>query len=180
MARFVALLRGINVGGNNIIKMTDLKACFESDGFEDVTTFIQSGNVLFTAKGSRGAPLTKRVEAMLEKRFGYRATVVIRSDREMSAVIEEAPKGFGKSSARRYDVIFLMPPVTAAKALAVLPRNPDVDDVSAGPGVVYYSRLASKATQSRLSKVVSLPIYKSVTIRNWNTTTKLHALLDAQ
>ena len=60
-----------------------------------------------------------------------------------------------------------------------MPAKPGVDQAHPGPGVLYFSRLIAKATSSRLGKVVALPIYKSMTIRNWNTTTKLLQLLDA-
>ena len=83
MARYVALLRGINVGGNNMIKMADLKACFEDGGFTDVSTYIQSGNVLFTATGAASA-IPAEVERILRSSFShYDASVVIRSKRQM-------------------------------------------------------------------------------------------------
>ncbi|HET7235616.1 MAG TPA: DUF1697 domain-containing protein [Actinomycetota bacterium] len=178
MPSYVALLRGINVGGRNPIRMPALKACFEANGFEDVATYIQSGNVLFASRETRAAELAPRIEAMLGEAFSYDATVVVRSHRQVRAVVERAPKGFGAEPARyRYDVIFLKEPLTARAAMAHVPTNPAVDRAHAGTGVLYFSRLTSKATQSRLSKIVSSPIYPSVTIRNWNTTTKLLAML---
>jgi uncharacterized protein (DUF1697 family) len=59
-----------------------------------------------------------------------------------------------------------------------VPTTPGVDGVHAGTGVLYFSRLIAKATQSRLNKIISSPIYPSVTIRNWNTTTKLRSMMD--
>jgi uncharacterized protein (DUF1697 family) len=116
MGRYVALLRGINVGGNNIIRMADLRACLEADGFDDVRTYIQSGNVLFTASGS-AATLTARLERTLSKEFGYEATVAVRSARQLRAIVDGAPEGFGADRERyRSDVIFLMPPLTPARA----------------------------------------------------------------
>jgi len=178
MTIYVALLRGINVGGNNLIKMPALKAAFEADGFEDVATYIQSGNVLFSTSGSGNAALTDRIEAMLAEAFDYVPTVVVRSQKQMRAIVDSAPKGFGGQPAKyRYDVIFLKEPLTAAKAIKEVPGNPAVDTADAGKGVLYFSRLTAKATASRLNKIVSSPIYPSVTIRNWNTTTKLLSLM---
>ena len=71
MTTYVALLRGINVGGKNLIRMPALKACFEENGFEDVATYIQSGNVLFASSETRNAALTDRIEAMLAESFDY-------------------------------------------------------------------------------------------------------------
>ncbi len=181
MPTYAALLRGINVGGKNRIKMPALKAAFEEVGFDDVATYIQSGNVLFTASGIRAAELARRVETMLAETFDYEPTVVVRSQRQMRAIVDGAPKGFGGQPARyRYDVIFLKEPLSAKAALQSVPTRPGVDMAHAGPGALYFSRLTAKASQSRLSKIVSSPIYPSVTIRNWNTTTKLLSLMDAR
>jgi uncharacterized protein (DUF1697 family) len=178
MTTYVALLRGINVGGKNLIKMPALKACFEENGFEDVATYIQSGNVLFASSETKTAALTDRIEAMLAESFDYIPTVVVRSRKQMRAIVDGAPKGFGSRPADyRYDVIFLKEPLTASKGLKEVPTNPAVDTANAGTGVLYFSRLTAKATASRLGKIISSPIYPSVTIRNWNTTTKLLSLM---
>jgi uncharacterized protein (DUF1697 family) len=180
MARFVALLRGINVGGNNVIRMADLRACLEAEGFVDVRTYIQSGNVLFTASESP-AILTTRLERALSARFGYEATVAVRSARQVRAIIDAAPEGFGADRDRfRSDVLFLLPPLTPARAIADVPTREGVDRIWTGPGVLYFERLAARAPQSLLSKIVSLPIYRSLTIRNWATTCTLLEMLEAQ
>jgi uncharacterized protein (DUF1697 family) len=181
MARYVALLRGINVGGKNPIPMPALKAAFEEHGFEDVRTHIQSGNVMFSTGTSKQAELTRRVERMLSAAFPYEASVVLRSRSQMRAIVERAPKGFGAQPARyRYDVIFLKPPLTARTVVGSVPTNEEVDRIWAGTGVVYFSRLTSRAAQSRLPRVISMPNYQSMTIRNRNTTTKLTELVDAE
>jgi uncharacterized protein (DUF1697 family) len=178
MTRYVALLRGINVGGKNLIKMPDLKACFEANGFENVSTYIQSGNVVFEAADRPSAQLTRGIELMLAEAFDYVPTVVVRNRKQMRAIVERAPKGFGAEPKKyRYDVFFLKEPLTATAAMKHLPTNPAVDQAHAGTGVLYVSRLTAKATQSRLNRIISSPIYPSVTIRNWNTTTKLLELM---
>ena len=99
MPRYVALLRGINVGGKNPIPMPALKACFEDAGFEDVGTYIQSGNVVFTGPSSSQAALTDRVERTIRKAFAhYEASVVVKSRSQMRAVVDKAPKGFGRGA----------------------------------------------------------------------------------
>ena len=171
--RYVALLRGINVGGNNLIKMTELKTCFEAQGLKDVATYIQSGNVIFTS-AARSADVGRRLEAAIAAKFGCRISVVIRSQKEMETIVERAPRGFGGEPAKyRYDVIFLNAPLTPAEAMAKVATRAGVDQARPGTGVLYFSRLISKASQSQLARIVSLPIYKSMTIRNWRTTTTL-------
>jgi uncharacterized protein (DUF1697 family) len=179
MSRYVALLRGINVGGKNLLKMTALRACFEKDGFQDVATYIQSGNVLFTSAGSERQRLARRIEDLLAATFTYRASVVLRTRKHMQDIVGNAPDGFGAHPAKyRYDVIFLKDPLTAATAMKSVLTRQGVDQARAGVGVVYFSRLISKASQSRLSRLVSLPIYQSMTIRNWNTTTTLLRMME--
>ena len=179
MIRCVALLRGINVGGKNLIKMPALKAAFEADGFGDVATYIQSGNVLFSSDQSGTAQLTDRIEAMLAEAFDYVPTVVVRSRKQMRMIVDRAPKGFGAEPATyRYDVIFLKEPLSAKSAIKDVPVHPEVDASHAGTGVLYFSRLIARATASRLGKIVASPIYPNVTTRNWNTTTKLLSIME--
>jgi uncharacterized protein (DUF1697 family) len=174
---YVALLRGINVGGKNLISMPSLKACFEANGFDEVMTYIQSGNVVF-GSDTRREELARRIEQMLAATFDYVPTVAVRSRRQMRAIVDRAPKAFGSQPAKyRYDVIFLKEPLTAQTAMRNVPTKPGVDTAHAGTGVLYFSRLTSKATQSQLSKIISSPIYPSITIRNWNTTTKLLGMM---
>ncbi|MGH9196783.1 MAG: DUF1697 domain-containing protein [Acidimicrobiia bacterium] len=179
MNLYVALLRGVNVGGSNLIKMSALKVCFEAEGFRDVATYIQSGNVLFTAGRMNQQALTGQIEKVLSKTFAYQSRVIVRSFEQMKAIVERAPKGFGgRPNAYRYDVIFLKHPLTADEAMKSMTAKPGVDRVFAGDGVLYFSRLISKATESHLSRVIGKPVYQSMTIRNWNTTAKLLELME--
>ena len=180
MTQYVALLRGINVGGKNLIKMTDLKACFEAQSFEDVRTYIQSGNVLFSATRIAQAKLTKQIEDTLSKTFNYQSLVVLRSLKQMKDVVENAPKDFGsKPATYRYDVLFLKEPLTAKAAMKSISLKEGVDEAFSAKGVLYFSRLDSKATQSHLNRIASMQVYQNMTLRNWNTTTKLLDLMEA-
>ncbi len=176
--KYLALIRGINVGGNNIIKMTALKTCFEELGFLNVATYIQSGNVVFTSPEKDVNALCEKIEDAIAKKFGCKTWVILVTDMHLKNIVEEAPKDFGKDpSTYRYDVMFLKNPLTAKQAIKDIPLKEGVDTVYVGKGVIYFSRLIRKATQSRLSKIIGLPIYKQMTIRNWNTTTKLIELI---
>ncbi|MGD8868416.1 MAG: DUF1697 domain-containing protein [Gemmatimonadales bacterium] len=175
---YLALLRGINVGGKNILKMAELRACFEDMGFDDVATYIQSGNVLFTASGRSRRRLVGEIEKALSRRFDYTSRLVVVSQNELDNVVKDSPKGFGeKPGEYRYDVIFLKEPLTAREAMKSVRTREGVDEAHVGKGVLYFSRLTAKATQSHLPKLTQLPIYQQMTVRNWNTTTKLLSLL---
>jgi len=180
MSIYVALLRGINVGGKNIIKMIDLKGCFEGLSLENVATYIQSGNVIFSTGEAEQPSLEDRLEKALSSAFHYESTVVVRSYEEMKNTVNQAPPGFGSEpDTYRYDVIFLKQPLTSSEAMRSITTREGVDQAFGAEGVLYFSRLISRASQSRLTRIISLPIYQNLTIRNWNTTTKLASLMQA-
>lgn len=179
--QYLALLRGINVGGKNIIKMVDLKASFEEMGFSNVLTYIQSGNVLLQSEEKDKAVLTTKIEKGLSKRFNFDAKVVVVSQKELATIVKSAPEGFGKDEKKyRYDVIFLKEPLTPKEAMESVKVREGVDAAHAGKQVLYFSRLISRASQSYLTKIIGMPVYQNMTIRNWNTTTKLLALMEGQ
>jgi uncharacterized protein (DUF1697 family) len=177
-ARYVALLRGINVGGRNKVAMADLRDAVIGAGFDDVSTYIASGNVLFRT-GRPAATLEEQIEVVLEERFGTPLVVVVRSHRQVRAVVEQAPADFvALDGTHHRDAVFLRSPLTPAKAMGVVQRREGVDAAWAGPGVVYFARLSAERQRSLMSKIVGTPEYQLMTIRSWSTTTKLLALLD--
>jgi uncharacterized protein (DUF1697 family) len=177
--QYLALLRGINVGGKNLVKMTDLRAAFESMELDDVATYIASGNVLFRAPRQKRAELAARIETNLTRTFGTELKVVLLTEANLRGVVENAPRGFGGDD-HLSDVVFVRAPLTVRKAAGLLELREGVDRLWPGPGVLYFSRLAAKATSSKLNKVASLPEYKNMTIRSWSTTTKLLALIESK
>jgi uncharacterized protein (DUF1697 family) len=175
---YVALLRGINVGGRNRILMSDLAACFKDAGYEEVRTYIQSGNVVFRTDEPDRETLREAIERMLAQAFDYAATVELRARAELQSVIDAAPPGFGSDpEAFLSDVIFLLPPLQAAEALEVLTLRDGIDSAWPGPGVVYSARVKARASKSGLSRITTHSFYRRMTIRNWNTTTRLLALM---
>ena len=142
--------------------------------------YIQSGNVLFKAAEKDKAKLTTKIENVLSERFSYKSRLVTVTYKELKKVVEEAPKGFGKDLDKyRCDVIFLKEPLTVKEAMKNVRVKEGVDNAYAGKTVLYFSRLTSRASQSYLTKIITLPMYQNMTIRNWNTTTKLLALMEA-
>ena len=176
--RYVALLRGINVGGKNPVPMAALRKVMEDGGYEAVRTYIASGNVLFeTDRPAKG--LEAHIEGLLEARFKVPLVVVVRSEKQLRATASGAPKGFGTEPGKYHsDAVFLKGPLTAAKAMKVVEKKEGVDDAWAGTGVVYFRRLSEKRTASRMGRMVGTPEYQLMTIRSWQTVVKLLALLD--
>src|SRR5689334_7157589 len=126
---FVALLRGVNVGGNNIINMRELKERFEGIGFENVSTYINSGNVIFTTKESDARRLEEKIEKMLMKEFELEAKVVVRSLAEMAQLVESLPAGWGADSDWRYNVMFLRHTIDSEKILDELIAKGDHEQI---------------------------------------------------
>jgi uncharacterized protein (DUF1697 family) len=180
MNLYLALLRGINVGGKNLIKMAELAACFENLGFTEVRTYIQSGNVVFCAHEPDQGKLTGLLKDALSTTFNYSSMVVLRSYEDLKSIVSQAPDGFGSDPSNyRYDVIFIKEPLTSFEAIKYVSTKEGVDQAYAGNGVLYASRLISKASQSHLTRIIASPIYQSLSIRNWNTTTKLLKMMEA-
>lgn len=178
---YLALLRGINVGGKNKVPMAGLKALLEEIGLEDVKTYIQSGNVIFRSTLA-ASTIARRIEEGLTKTFKLDDAlikVLVLSHGELKAVVDKRPKGFGDEPGKYHsDAIFLMD-LKGDEAFAVFVPRDGVDKVWQGDGVVYSQRLSAERTKSRLGRIVASPLYKSMTIRSWQTTQKLLELLDA-
>lgn len=98
-SRFLALLRGINVGGKNVITKSELKRCFEELGFGRVRTYIQSGNILFRAGENSVKTLTRAIEKELSARFSYAAQAVVLSHEQYAFAVEAAPEDWGNDDA---------------------------------------------------------------------------------
>ena len=118
-SQYLALLRGLNVGGKNLVKMADLRAAFESMDFADVATYIASGNVLFRAPRQRREDLAARIESELTRGFGTELKVVLLTEAQLRGVVEGAPRGFGGDS-HLCDVVFVRKPLTVKKAFGAV------------------------------------------------------------
>lgn len=172
--RYLALLRGINVGGNTLIKMPELKECFEVLGFSDVRTYINSGNVIFSSDEPDKLKLAKAIEVAITKSFTHTVRVVVFSHDEWKAVIENAPKQWGIDPSYRYNLLVLLPPVTSTEAIAATGEvKPVIEFAEAGKGVIYQGASIKDIGKTTYAKMVGTPIYKQMTIRNYNTATKL-------
>ena len=179
MNTYIILLRGINVGGKNKIPMADLRTCLEELGFSKVSTYIASGNVILES-GFTPDNIKELIEIALPKRFildNELIKVLVLSHSQLQAIVENKPEGFGDQPDQyHYDVIFLMG-IDIAQALSVFDPREGVDKVWPGDGVIYAQRLSSQRTKSRLSKIIGTQVYKSMTIRNWNTSLQLLDIL---
>ncbi|MEN8615389.1 DUF1697 domain-containing protein [Dehalogenimonas sp. THU2] len=177
--KYVVLLRGINVGGKNIVSMASLKKFLEEMGFLNVSTYIASGNVILESD-KPAEEIKAHLEKALPENFKLDSDlikVLVLTRHQLQTVIDNKPEGFGEQPEKYHsDAIFLMGIDTTSVMPVFNPRD-GVDKIWPGDGVIYSQRLSSQRTKSRLNKIMSSPAYKSMTIRNWNTTTKLLEIL---
>lgn len=178
--KYVALLRGINVGGNNKVPMADLRDCLENVGLKNVRTYIQSGNVLFVSSEKGEAKLTTEMEQAIEKTFGFSVVVALFSQPEFEDIATNLPKDWLKNPEWKYNYLFLKKPTTAQEALDALgDQKTEIEYVKAGNGVLYQAMSIKLFGSTTASKMIGTPIYKRMTIRNHNTVQKLLELLIA-
>jgi uncharacterized protein (DUF1697 family) len=178
--KYVALLRGINVGGNKLMKMADVRECLEGRDFTHVTTYIQSGNVLFESDRSDVAKLTALMEKAFSTGFGHEVPVFLLSQAQLKKIVAQAPREWTSGTGLRQNVAFLRAPLTAKRALSEISPKPGVDSVKAGDGVVYMSTVLSRVKQSAFPRIVGTAIYRDVTIRNYSTCRKILALMETE
>lgn len=171
--KFVALLRGVNVGGNNKIAMSDLKACFEKTGFNNVVTYINSGNVIFESTQTDAARLVEICESAIKKQFGFHVICSVVSANELLEALKHAPKWWNNGDAKQ-NAIFVIAPNKAEEIMAeVGTTKPEYESVAAYHPIIFWSAPIKTFGRTRYSKIVGTKAYQSITIRNANTTVKL-------
>ncbi len=170
---WVALLRGINVGGKNRLLMKDLAAMFVEAGCEDVRTYIQSGNVVFRAGATLAEDTPSRIGAAIRDRFGYEIPIVTRAASDLEAIVEANPFVAAGAETDRLHVLFLADAPAAEDAEALDPDRSPGDEFAVRGREIYLhypngtarSKLTNAYFDSRLSTVT--------TMRNWKTVRKL-------
>jgi uncharacterized protein (DUF1697 family) len=177
MTRYVALLRGINVGPHRRIAMADLRALMGGLGYSDVQTLLQSGNAVFAADGS-SEQVTRDLEREIAAELGVEVEVVVRTGEELAGVIERDPLSDVASDPKRYQVSFLsaQPDTEVARELAALDFAPERCVFS---GREIYAWHPDGIHSSKLAKLLASPrLGVTATARNWNTVVKLLAMAE--
>lgn len=178
MKKYIALLRGINVGGNNKISMSELKIMFEDNGYKDVVTYINSGNVIFSSYDDDEKEIKKKCETAIADKFKLNIVVTIISAKDLSTALYNAPAWWDKDTESKHNAIFVIPPATAAEIIEQVGiAKPEYEQVSSYGQVIFWSAPIETFSKTKWAKIVGKSVYNSVTIRNANTTKKLLQLL---
>ncbi len=179
MQKYIALLRGINVGGKNKVSMPLLKEAFEQAGFLEVITYINSGNVIFSSEQEDIPRLIKICEDAIAKKFGLSIPVGVVSSDQLADAVGAAPEWWDIKSEQEmvHQAIFLIPPITAEEVFtAVGEPKPEFEQVGHYNNVIFWSAERATFSKTKWCKISSSSVYSRVTIRNANTTKKLLAL----
>ncbi len=178
--KYVALLRGINVGGKNKVDMKLLKASFEKRGFEDVSTYINTGNIFFTdTKRTRGQ-LVQTIESLMSEDFGLEIRALVRSQDEIQSVADALPVNWtNEPDTMKSDVMFLWDEVDSPDVVDKIQIKDGIDSVIYVPGTLLWSVSRQNQTKSGMQKLVGTKLYKQMTIRNVNTFRKITELISS-
>lgn len=177
MNTYIALLRGINVGGNKLIRMQELKAMFVELQYANVRTYIQSGNVVFESEAASGEGLAEVISQRIWETFGFEVPVIIRSVEELEAVIAGNPFPLTEPEEfKRLYVSFLADEPSAEALEKVRPYEDGADQVRV-IGKEMYTYYEVSVSESPLFKVqFDKLLGTNLTARNWNTLGKVTAL----
>lgn len=175
--KYVSLLRGINVGGKNLVQMARLRIVFEELGYSNVVTYINSGNVIFDSTENRADIIIKNIERSLSQAFGFELRIVLRSENEIKKILDEVPDEWKKENDLRTYIAFIKEPMTSEEVLKEIEIKDGVDSVKKGIGVVYLSTQLNGITKSSFTKLVGKKSYKYLTIRNYTTSKKIFEIM---
>lgn len=174
--KYLALLRGINVGGNNKVAMSELKACFEQAGFTNVSTYINSGNVIFEYQENDKTDLVAQCESAIEDQFGFHVVCAVITADELLLALQHAPSWWNEGEAK-HNAIFVISPKRVEEIMTeVGEAKPGYEQVAAHQPIIFWSAPLKTFSRTRYSKIVGTEAYQFVTIRNANTTLKLAEL----
>ncbi len=174
---YIALLRGINVGGNKKVEMSKLKTVFEDLGFANVTTYINSGNVIFDCPQTNAITLDSKIEEGIDKSFGFSVPVVIRTAQNIQVLAKAVPARWKNDSEQKTDILFLWEKFDSKETINLIKINPDVDELIYLPGAIIWHLNKKYYTKSGMHKFIGTEVYKNMTARNINTVRKLSTLL---
>jgi uncharacterized protein (DUF1697 family) len=166
--KYAALLRGINVGTTKRIEMKKLKAMFEKNGFKNVSTYINSGNVLFESTKKKHI-IHDEVKLNLHDEFGYDIPILIKTIEELRQIVEKIPSTWVNDETQRTDVAYLFDTIDSIEIIAELPIRKEYIDVRYTKGALFWNVQRENYNKSHLNKLIGHELYQYMTVRNINT-----------
>ena len=179
MARLIVLLRGVNLGSTNRVAMSKLRAVLEEAGFEDVRTYLQSGNVVLSSRDS-AAKVAQACERLIDKEFGLEIPVVVRTRAELARVAKRNPLGKVAKNPKRYQVSFLEKKPTGTLIRKLEEVAAPSERIVAEGREIYAWHPEGVARSKLWAALAGKDLGMTATARNWTTVTKLLELADSQ
>ncbi|NTW23012.1 DUF1697 domain-containing protein [Candidatus Falkowbacteria bacterium] len=177
MQKYVALLRGINVGGNKKVPMPELRKIFEDSGYLNVSTYINSGNVIFETDRQGAERLAKELETLLKKAFGFDIKCIMRDKKNILNLRRKIPSDWENDTEQRTDILFLSEEFNNRKSLDLIVRTTGVDNLIYISGAIVWNMRRENYSKSSMKKFIGTILYKNMTARNLNTVRKLADLM---
>ncbi len=175
--KYLALLRGINVGGNCKVEMPRLKQVFESSGFSNVLTYINSGNIIFEAPARPKDKLARAIEKTLKKSFGFEIKTLVRTASEIQKLSKGIPATWTNDAEQKTDVLFLWDAFDSKSTIGEITTNSDIDSLKYISGAIAWNVHRKNYNKSGMRKFIGTKVYKHMTARNVNTVRKLASLM---
>jgi uncharacterized protein (DUF1697 family) len=174
MTKYVAFLRGINVGGNKKVPMAKLKIAFGELGFKNIRTVLASGNVVFEGKKGNLVALAEKIALALEKRFGFTIPVIIREVDEIEKTVESDPfKGVAVTKETRLYLTFLSEKPNSTMKIPYTTSDKSFSIISLEDKTIFSALDLSKAGTTDAMAIIEREFGKNITTRNWNTIVKI-------
>lgn len=174
---YVALLRGINVGGKNKVDMKLLKTSFEQAGMNNVVTYINSGNIIFTYNSRSKEDVAQILEKAIQESFGLQIKVLVLDLDDMRRIMSSLPESWTNDDKMKSDVLFLWENINHESVLDKLVIKPEIDTVIYVSGAILWSVCKQNVTRSGMTKIIGTEMYRQTTVRNVNTTRKIYELM---
>jgi uncharacterized protein (DUF1697 family) len=175
--RLLALLRGINVGGNALVPMPVLRATFERVGGTDVVTYLNTGNVLFTTTAKDRRRLATKLETAVADDHGIATRILLRDRGEVQRVLDDVPHAWTNRAEERCEVLFLAPEIDRPDVVDQLPPKAGIDDLRYVPGAVVWHIERRNRTKTGMTRMVGTEVYQGLSIRSLGTVQKLATML---
>lgn len=175
--RYVAFLRGINVGGKTLIRMAELRECVADVGHRDVATYIASGNVLFSSRSRTAAELEDPLERAIGRRFGLDVRVFVRNARQLAATARAIPDHWLGNNELRCNVIFVARDIDRPALVREFEPKPAIEELVRVPGALLWAARRNALTRSTMVKLSRHPLYDRMTARNPTTVLELAKLV---
>ena len=177
--KYLALLRAINVSGKSKASMKEIRECFEEQGFENVSTYVNSGNVLFESDEKDETKLVKMGEKAIEKQLGFPVSMLVMSAKNFISAIDHAPDWWADGSPdMRHDAIFVIPPAKPNDMIKEIGSLEEGDEKIASSGNIIFWTVSTKAYgRSPVARFFNTSAYEKITLRSSTTTQKLYKLI---